>query len=105
MNNEMCMNVDKAVEDWYGLANTSILSIPQDIVDNKEINKTKVPSGLSIAYFLNLVFKISSQKTITIEEKRTLYNLYQLIKYFFSIFYNSYFFICNKLSTNMENLA
>lgn len=65
-----CLNIDNIVDDWYGLSNTSILSVPQDILKNKEINKLKPPSGLSIANVLNKIFRISKDKTITAIEKR-----------------------------------
>lgn len=85
--NTTCINIDEVVDDWYGLSNTSIFSVPQDIVENKEKNKFKVPSGFSIAYFLNMFFKISRGDKIKAIEKMKLYNIYQLIKYFFPVFF------------------
>ena len=52
------INIDEAVNDWYGLANTSIFSIPQDILENKVINAGKPPQGFSIANVLNRLFKV-----------------------------------------------
>lgn len=86
MNND-CLDVSQIVDDWYGLANTSIFSTPEDILLNKEINKTKPPGGFSLAKLLNTFFVISKNKEITDLEKTTLYNVYNMGLYFIPLYF------------------